>query len=825
MSTESAYVDRTRRNETADLWHARLRHVSYHKLKMMVEKSMVASISEVEVRTDTICAGCQYGKAHQLPYQSSKFRAKEPLELVHSDVFGPVRQASINGSKYMVIFIDDFSKYVWVLFMKEKSEALSKFKQFRENAESELNKKVRCLRTDNGREYVNYEFDSYLKEHKIKRQLTCPNTPQQNGVAERKNRHLAEVCRSMLHARNVPGRFWAECMKTAAHIINRLPQENLGSISPYEKLWKRKPAVGHFKVFGCVCYVFVPDHLRTKFDKKAIRCIFVGYDSARKGWRCCDPTTGRIHTSRNVVFDEASAWWTPEHTPQIASEDLESTIEDARDQREDQETPASEKGDTSSSSKAKSPWRTGVHEEVEGEPPLQVKESEEVPQLPRRSSRKRQPNPRYANTVVIEDTSEPSTYEEAAKSEHWRKAMEEEMAALRQNQTWELVPKPAKVNPISCKWVYKIKTRSDGSIERYKARLVARGFLQQYGIDYDETFSPLAKMKTIRVLLALAASREWKVWQLDVKNAFLYGELDREIYMEQPQGFERNAHPRYVCKLKKALYGLKQAPRAWYGKIAEFLVQSGYTPATADSSLFVKNNGDKIATVLVYVDDLIITGDLVEEISQTRENLSVRFQMKELGELKHFLGLEVEKVREGMFLCQQKYAREILEAFKMLECKPLLTPMEPNNKLRTGEGKDLEDTRMYRQLVGSLLYLTLTRPDISYAVGVVSRHMQNPKKPHLEAVKRILRYVKGTLDYGILYQKGGECQVVGYCDADYAGDCDTRRSTTSFVYSIGSGAVSQEPCRGVAKDNLRYHSQQLRQSIGRQLWLRRRARG
>ncbi|XP_057540751.1 uncharacterized mitochondrial protein AtMg00810-like [Amaranthus tricolor] len=261
-------------------------------------------------------------------------------------------------------------------------------------------------------------------------------------------------------------------------------------------------------------------------------------------------------------------------------------------------------------------------------------------------------------------------------------------------------------------------------------------------------------MTTIRVLLAFAASREWKVWQLDVKNAFLYG----------TKGMVR--------------------------KIAEFLVQSGYTPATANSSLFVKNNGDKIATVLVYVDDLIITGDLVEEISRTRENLSVRFQMKELGELKHFLGLEVEKVREAMFLCQHKYAREILEANKILNCKPLLTPMEPNNKLRIGEGKDLKDTRMYRQLVGSLLNLTLTRPDIAYAVGVVSRHMQNPKKPHLEAVKRILRYVKGTLDYGILYQKGGECQVVGYCDADYAGDYDTRRSTIGFVFSIGSEAVS-----------------------------------
>ncbi|XP_039142881.1 uncharacterized mitochondrial protein AtMg00810-like [Dioscorea cayenensis subsp. rotundata] len=260
--------------------------------------------------------------------------------------------------------------------------------------------------------------------------------------------------------------------------------------------------------------------------------------------------------------------------------------------------------------------------------------------------------------------------------------------------------------------------------------------------------------------------------------------------MDQPQGFESKVHPEYVCKLKKALYGLKQAPRAWYGKIAEFLVQSGYRLTASDSSLFVKHTGGKMAIVLVYVDDLILTGDLTEEIQCTKENLSVRFQMKELGELKHFLGLEVEKTKEGMFLCQQKYAKDLLETYGMLECKPLSTPMEPNIKLRAGEGKNLEDPRMYRQLVGSLIYLTLTRPDLAYAVGVASRYMQNPKKPHLEAVRRILRYLKGTTDYGILYRKGEGCQVTGYCDADYAGDCDTRRSTTGYIFSLGSGAVS-----------------------------------
>nr|XP_017221153.1 PREDICTED: uncharacterized mitochondrial protein AtMg00810-like [Daucus carota subsp. sativus] len=260
--------------------------------------------------------------------------------------------------------------------------------------------------------------------------------------------------------------------------------------------------------------------------------------------------------------------------------------------------------------------------------------------------------------------------------------------------------------------------------------------------------------------------------------------------MNQPSGFESVTHPNFVCKLRKALYGLKQAPRAWYGKIAEFLSLCGYVMAQSDSSLFVKIREGKLAVVLVYVDDLIITGDDIEEIFQTKKNLSVRFQMKELGELKHFLGLEVDHTENGLFLCQQKYATDLLKRFGMLECKPVSTPMEPNAKLCAHEGKDLQDSSMYRQIVGSLIYLTITRPDISYSVGVISRYMQNPKKSHLEAVRRVLRYIKGTVSYGLMYKKGEDCSVLGYCDADYAGDHDTRRSTTGYMFMLGSGAVS-----------------------------------
>ncbi|XP_019056135.1 PREDICTED: uncharacterized protein LOC109115933 [Nelumbo nucifera] len=262
--------------------------------------------------------------------------------------------------------------------------------------------------------------------------------------------------------------------------------------------------------------------------------------------------------------------------------------------------------------------------------------------------------------------------------------------------------------------------------------------------------------------------------------------------------FQSHDHPEYVCKLRKALYGLKQAPRAWYGKIAEFLTHSGYSVIPEDSRLFVKASGRKLAIVLVYVDDLIIIGDCEEEILQTKENLSVRFQMKELGQLKRFLGLEIDHVQEGIFLYQQKYSRDLLKKFGMLECKPISTPIEPTAKMCAHEGRDLEDVMMYRQLVGSLIYLTLTIPDISYAVGVMSQYMQNPKKPHLEAVRRILRYVKSTPSYGVLYEKGGNCKIAGYCDADYAGDHDTRRSTTGKRQPTVSLSTTEAEYRATA---------------------------
>ncbi|RVW47434.1 Retrovirus-related Pol polyprotein from transposon TNT 1-94 [Vitis vinifera] len=384
MSAETAYVDKTRKNETADLWHMRLSHVSYSKLIVMMKKSMLKGLPQLEVRKDTICARCQYGKAHRLSYEELKWKAKGSLELIHSDVFGPVKQASLSGMKYMVTFIDDFSRYMWVYFMKEKSETFSKFKEFKKMTEAEVDKRIRCLRTDNGGEYTSDEFFSFLRECRVRHQFTCANTPQQNSIAERKNKHLAEICRSMLHAKNVPGRFWAEAMKTAAFVINRLPQQRLNFLSPFEKLWNIKPTVSYFRVSN----VF------------AMSLYLIIY-AAR--W------------TRRLLDSDA-------FKDELQSTRIQLSLGEAENAAD---------GDIGDD-ETQSPWQTGVH----GQPSEEGEPNEiEAPIPLRRSAITKKPNPKYANVAIIEDANakEPEAFVEAFQNPDWIKAMKEEIAALKQN--------------------------------------------------------------------------------------------------------------------------------------------------------------------------------------------------------------------------------------------------------------------------------------------------------------------------------------------------------------------------------------------------------
>jgi hypothetical protein len=364
--------------------------------------------------------------------------------------------------------------------------------------------------------------------------------------------------------------------------------------------------------------------------------------------------------------------------------------------------------------------------------------------------------------------------------------MEHEYQALLKNDTWTLVPPKPGVNIIDCKWVFKVKKHADGSIERYKARLVAKGFKQRYGLDYEDTFSPVVKPTTIRVLLSLAVTRGWSLRQLDVQNAFLHGVLDEEVYMRQPPGFADPDRPAHLCRLVKALYGLKQAPRAWHARLGTALRALGFIPSTTDTSLFLFQRPQVTMYILVYVDDIILVSSSVPAADRLVSSLRTAFAVKDLGKLHYFLGLEVTHDDTGLSMTQKKYSEDLLRRAGMLQCKPALTPMSVTDPLTSDGGTLLsaEDATEYRSVVGGLQYLTLTRPDISYAVNRVCQYLHSPRDTHWTAVKRILRYVRHTASYGLRLSSASSGLLSAYSDADWAGNPDDRRSTGDMQSSM-----------------------------------------
>jgi len=388
-------------------------------------------------------------------------------------------------------------------------------------------------------------------------------------------------------------------------------------------------------------------------------------------------------------------------------------------------------------------------------------------------------------------TEEPTTVEEALGDRNWVAAMDSEHQALSRNKTWHLVPPPKGKNVIGCKWVYKIKRRADGTIDRYKARLVAKGFKQLYGIDYEDTFSLVVKAATIRLILSIVVSKGWSLRQLDVQNAFFHGILE-EVYMHQPPGYADQAHPNYVCKLDKALYGLKQAPRAWYARLCKRLESLGFVSSKADTSLFYYNRGKYCIFVLVYVDDIIVASSSQDATEALLKDLQREFALKDLGDLHYFLGIEVKKLSDGLLLSQGRYAADLLARSGMNRAKAVDTPLSVSEKLSLTDGTKLgdEDATRYRSLVGALQYLTLTRPDISFSVNKVCQYLHSPTTIHWSAVKRILRYVCGTLNYGLKIKRSKSMMVSAFSDADWVGCPDDRRSTGGFAVFLGENLVS-----------------------------------
>jgi hypothetical protein len=367
--------------------------------------------------------------------------------------------------------------------------------------------------------------------------------------------------------------------------------------------------------------------------------------------------------------------------------------------------------------------------------------------------------------------------------------MMEEHQSIMKNEVWEIVPRPKEKLVVTSKWVYKIKHKANGSVEKYKARFVARGFSQKEGEDYDETFAPVARYTSIKAIISLAASMGWNLHQMDVKTTFLNGDIEEVVYIEQPQGFEVHSRDTHVCRLKKALYGLKQAPRAWYARMDNYLTRLGFSKSHADPNLYYKVVENAPVILLLYVDDLFITSE-ESLIIQCKKELAYEFDMKDLGLMHYYLGLEVWQKRGEVFLGQGKYVIKILQKFGMMDCKSMDTPMNVDIRKVKVPDSDPVDPSLYQQLIGSLMYLVNTRLDICFVVNTLSQFQVEPRHEHWIAAKHVLRYIHGTINYGLRYTASSSVQLHGFTDSDWAGSAEERKRTSGMCFSLGSAMIS-----------------------------------
>lgn len=802
-------VQSSMKNGAIELWHRRLGHLNKRSVYFL--QSMVSGMTLGKDESSMpFCEGCVQGKQHRASFPKDVgTRATKPLEIVHSDVCGPMRTTSMGGARYFVTFIDDFSRKVWLYTLKTKGECLEKFKEFKVLAEKQSEHKIKVFRSDNGGEFISKAFRGYLEKNGIKRQLSTPYTPQQNGVAERANRTIVEMARSMIHAQRLKLEFWAEAVTNAVYIRNRCPTRALVTITPQEAWSGRKPCIAHMRVFGCIAYAMVPDAKRGKLDAKGTKCLFLGYCEGTKAYRLMCVETKKIIRSRDVVFveDSTSVGHGLEMSPSGSSEAPSLVLVD----ESSKPPPLDDSDDVDSKKEEMSNDQGGARVSPSSTPTPSGDEDKESTHEPRYPRRERRPPGKWwmnhilpqheverANVAALED---PLNMCEAMRSEDaskWELAMQEEYDSLMANGTWELAPLPKDRKSVGCKWVFRTKKDASGQVVRHKARLVAKGYSQVAGVDFLETFAPVAKFTTIRCILALGAAMDLEIHQMDVKTAFLNGELEEDIYMDQPQGFGQDGLEHLVCKLKKSLYGLKQSPRTWYQRIDSFFTKEGFTRSQADHSLYIKQTGEYLLIVLIYVDDLIILASHLTKLAWLKAKLKAEFEMSDLGELKYCLGVEFERDRKArtITMSQKKYIEEVLKRFNMEECKPISTPLDVNVKLLKLSEEEFEELQgemegvPYKAGVGSLMYAMVgTRADLAFPVSMVSQFMSKAGPAHWSAVKRIMRYLQGTLDYKLCLG-GKDVALRGYCDADWAGDASERRSTTGYVFFVGVGAIS-----------------------------------
>ncbi|WKA02171.1 hypothetical protein VitviT2T_020389 [Vitis vinifera] len=816
------------KEDSSTLWHRRLGHISIDRIKRLVNDGVLSTLDFTDFET---CVDCIKGKQTNKSKRGAT-RSSTILEIIHTDICS--LDMDSHGQKYFISFIDDFSRYMYLYILHNKNEALDVFKVFKAEVEKQYGKQIKIVRSDRGGEYYGRyledgqspgPFAKFLQEHGIVAQYTMPGSPDQNGVAERRNRTLLDMVRSMLSSSKLPKFLWTEALKTAVYILNRVPTKVVPK-TPFELLKGWKPSLRHMRVWGCSSEVRIYNPQEKKLDPRTISGYFIGYAEKSKGYRFyCPSHSTRIVESRNAKFLEydlvsgsdqfrnivsdidhtesqpstsSDRLFIVHNTPQVQSGvkrtitevqpvvEVPQVVDNIPVDQVDQEFP-----DTSG-------------QQVEPHTSL-----EDIGATLRRSTRTKRLAIPNDYVVYLQECdynigaeNDPESFSQAMsckESELWYNAMKDEMSSMKCNDVWDLVELPNGAKTIGCKWVFKTKKDSLGNIERYKARLVAKGFTQKEGIDYTETFSPVSKKDSLRIILALVAHFDLELQQMDVKTAFLNGELEEEVYMKQPEGFPSSDGEQLVCKLKKSIYGLKQASRQWYLKFHNIISSFGFVENVMDQCIYLKVSGSKVCFLVLYVDDILLATNDKGLLHEVKQFLSKNFDMKDMGEASYVIGIKIHRDRfKGILgLSQETYINKVLERFRMNNCSPSVSPIVKGDRFNLNQcpKNDLEREQMknipYASAVESLMYAQVcTRPDIAFAVGMLGRYQSNPGIDHWKAAKKVMRYLQGTKDYKLMYRRTSNLEVVGYSDSDFAGCVDSRKSTSGYIFILAGGAIS-----------------------------------
>ncbi|CAI7770696.1 unnamed protein product [Closterium sp. NIES-53] len=725
VDATAAWAKASSRSGEADweTWHERLCHVNFPMLQKLLKDGSLKGL-EVKGAVKEIgsCPTCLETKFTKFHFSSGTGPAKAPLALVHMDVVGPTRAPSLSGSRYFLTIVDDHTRAVWVYPLKSKGEvAAAVLKEWMPRAQRESGHKVKVIRTDNGGEFIGADFEAVLKKKGIQHQLTVPYNPQQNGVAERFNRTLQEGARTLLGRAGLPDPFWVTALRQVALVKNRV----LATVGdkqwvPYTKWYGSAPAVNMLRAYGCMVVFHVPKEKRGKLEASGRWGVHFGLAKDHKGWLIWDLTSQQLTVSGDVKFLESLYYkeWKQQQqklptTPLIIEAD-----EVQRPSRQVQVTDSEEEISRVS--------------EDGGEPEAAI------------------PEPK----TLSEALSGPD-------AEKWKQSVKEEYDSLLENETWELYELPPRKKAISSKLIFRHKYGPDGELTRYKSRLVAKGFQQKKGKDFDEIFAPMGKGTTLRVMLGMASNRGWRIKQMDITTAFLNGIILEELYMLQPEGLDDGSGR--VCRLKNAIYGLKQAPRAWYHKLEETLLAGGFKKSECDHCLFLLQEKEQILMLLVYVDDILLFSKSSAMIEHVKEMLEMQFKCSKMGDVKYYLGVHVERdLDKGVLrLHQRKYCEELAEKYGLQDGGKPATPLPSGFTVEPCADEELE------------------------------------------AAKRLVRYVSATASVGLEYsavrqrqQRGaadlgkGEMLLTCYTDASFNSVKADGTSIGGYVCLFGGGAVS-----------------------------------